>query len=55
MGGGFGGASVARLLGKRGATIVNGQSSMLFSPMLPEVAAGATTRMLVVRFRAPNP
>jgi NADH dehydrogenase len=27
-------------LGKRGATIVNAQNSMLFTPMLPEVAAG---------------
>jgi NADH dehydrogenase len=40
VGGGFGGASVARLLGRRGATIVNAQNSMLFTPMLPEVAAG---------------
>jgi NADH:ubiquinone reductase (H+-translocating) len=40
VGGGFGGASVARLLGRRGATVVNAQNSMLFTPMLPEVAAG---------------
>ena len=40
MGGGFGGATVARLLGSQGATIVNPQNSMLFTPMLPEVAAG---------------
>lgn len=40
VGGGFGGAKVARLLGPRGATIVNPQNSMLFTPMLPEVAAG---------------
>ena len=40
VGGGFGGATVARLLGARGATIVNPQNSMLFTPMLPEVAAG---------------
>ncbi len=40
VGGGFGGAFVARLLDRRGATIVNGQNSMLFTPMLPEVAAG---------------
>ena len=40
IGGGFGGASVARLLGPRGSTIVNAQNSMLFTPMLPEVAAG---------------
>jgi NADH:ubiquinone reductase (H+-translocating) len=40
VGGGFGGASVARILGRRGATVVNAQNSMLFTPMLPEVAAG---------------
>ena len=40
IGGGFGGASVARLLGERGATIVSVENSMLFTPMLPEVAAG---------------
>lgn len=40
VGGGFGGASVARLLGPRGATIVNAQNSMLFTPVLPEVASG---------------
>jgi NADH:ubiquinone reductase (H+-translocating) len=40
IGGGFGGATVARRLGRRGATIVNAESSMLFTPMLPEVAAG---------------
>jgi NADH:ubiquinone reductase (H+-translocating) len=40
VGGGFGGATVARLLGQRGATIVNAQNSMLFTPMLPELAGG---------------
>jgi NADH dehydrogenase len=40
IGGGFGGAHVARLLGKAGATIVNPGSSMLYTPLLPEVAAG---------------
>src|SRR5580693_10068275 len=40
IGGGFGGVTVARMLGPRGATIVNAQNSMLFTPMLPEVAAG---------------
>ena len=40
VGGGFGGVTVARLLGRHGATIVNPQNSMLFTPMLPEVAAG---------------
>jgi NADH dehydrogenase len=40
VGGGFGGAGVARELGKRGATIVSAQNSMLFTPLLPDVAAG---------------
>jgi NADH dehydrogenase len=40
LGGGFGGAHVARLLGKDGATIVNQGTSMLYTPLLPEVAAG---------------
>jgi NADH:quinone reductase (non-electrogenic) len=40
VGGGFGGATVARRLGERGSTIVNAQNSLLFTPMLPEVAAG---------------
>jgi NADH:ubiquinone reductase (H+-translocating) len=39
LGGGFGGAHVARLL--PGATIVSAESSMLYTPLLPEVAAGA--------------
>jgi NADH dehydrogenase len=41
LGGGFAGAHVARLLGKSGATIVSPESSMLYTPLLPEVAAGA--------------
>ena len=41
LGGGFGGAHVARLLGRRGATVVNPDGSMLYTPLLPEVAAGA--------------
>ncbi len=41
LGGGFGGAHVARLLGASGATIVSPESSMLYTPLLPEVAAGA--------------
>jgi NADH:ubiquinone reductase (H+-translocating) len=40
VGGGFGGAYVARELGRRGATVVNPQNAMLFTPMLPEVASG---------------
>ncbi len=39
LGGGFGGAHVARRLPT--ATIVSAESSMLFTPLLPEVAAGA--------------
>ena len=41
LGGGFGGAHVARLLGSAGATIVDPGGAMLFTPLLPEVAAGA--------------
>jgi len=40
LGGGFGGAYVARHLGERGATIVSVENFMLFSPMLPEAASG---------------
>ena len=41
LGGGFGGAYVAKLAGKSGATVVNPEGCMLYTPMLPEVAAGA--------------
>jgi NADH:ubiquinone reductase (H+-translocating) len=41
LGGGFAGASVARLLGRRGATIVNPENFMLFTPLLPEAASGS--------------
>jgi NADH:ubiquinone reductase (H+-translocating) len=41
IGGGFGGAYVAKLVGKNGATVVSPEGSMLYTPMLPEVAAGA--------------
>jgi len=41
LGGGFAGANLARLLGRRGATIVSPESSMLYTPLLPEIAAGA--------------
>ena len=40
LGGGFAGAYVARYLGTRGATIVNPDNFMLFTPMLPEAASG---------------
>ncbi len=41
LGGGFGGAHVACLLGSAGATIVDPGGALLFTPLLPEVAAGA--------------
>jgi NADH dehydrogenase len=40
VGGGFAGGYVARLLGRRGATIVNPDNFMLYTPMLPEAASG---------------
>jgi NADH dehydrogenase len=40
LGGGFAGAYVARLLGKRGATIVSPDNFMLYTPLLPEAASG---------------
>jgi NADH dehydrogenase len=40
IGGGFAGGYVARLLGRRGATIVNPENFMLYTPMLPEAASG---------------
>jgi NADH dehydrogenase len=40
LGGGFAGAYVARYLGRRGATIVNPENFMLFTPLLPEAASG---------------
>jgi NADH dehydrogenase len=41
LGGGFAGSYVARLLGKRGATIVSPENFMLFTPLLPEAASGS--------------
>jgi NADH dehydrogenase len=40
VGGGFAGAYVARLLGRDGATIVNPENFMLYTPILPEAASG---------------
>ena len=52
VGGGFAGASVARLLGKRGATIVSPENFMLFTPILPEAASGTLEpRHVVVPLR----
>jgi NADH:quinone reductase (non-electrogenic) len=52
IGGGFAGAYVARLLGKRGATIVSPENFMLFTPLLPEAASGTLEpRHVVVPLR----
>jgi NADH:ubiquinone reductase (H+-translocating) len=52
IGGGFAGASVARMLGKRGATIVSTENFMLFTPILPEAASGTLEpRHVVVPLR----
>src|SRR6186997_3467500 len=52
VGGGFAGAYVARLLRKRGATIVNPDNFMLYTPLLPEAAAGTLEpRHVVVPLR----
>src|SRR3989442_10438942 len=52
IGGGFAGGYVARLLGKRGATIVSPENFMLFTPMLPEAASGTIEpRHVVVPLR----
>jgi NADH dehydrogenase len=40
LGGGFAGSYVARRLGAGGATIVNPANFMLYTPLLPEAAAG---------------
>ena len=40
LGGGFAGSYVARLLGRRGATIVSPDNFMLYTPLLPEAASG---------------
>ncbi|HET7566401.1 MAG TPA: NAD(P)/FAD-dependent oxidoreductase [Gaiellaceae bacterium] len=40
LGGGFAGGYVARLLGRRGATVVSPENFMLYTPLLPEAASG---------------
>jgi NADH dehydrogenase len=56
LGGGFAGAYVARELGKRGATIVSRENFMLYTPLLPEAAAGTLEpRHCVVPLRAMCP
>src|SRR2546430_7925420 len=52
IGGGFAGSYVARLLGRRGATIVSAENFMLYTPMLPEAASGTLEpRHVVVPLR----
>jgi NADH:ubiquinone reductase (H+-translocating) len=52
LGGGFAGGYVARLLGKRRATIVSPENFMLYTPMLPEAASGTLEpRHVVVPLR----
>jgi NADH:ubiquinone reductase (H+-translocating) len=56
LGGGFAGSYVARLLGKRSATIVSPENFMLYTPMLPEAASGTLEpRHVVVPIRAMCP
>ena len=56
VGGGFAGGYVARLLEKRGATIVSPENFMLYTPMLPEAASGTLEpRHVVVPLRAMCP
>jgi NADH:ubiquinone reductase (H+-translocating) len=52
LGAGFGGATVARELGRPGATVVGPENSLLFTPMLPEAASGTIeSRHLFVPLR----
>jgi NADH:ubiquinone reductase (H+-translocating) len=56
LGGGFAGSYVARLLGKRGATVVSPENYMLYTPMLPEAASGTLEpRHVVVPLRQMAP
>jgi len=56
LGGGFAGSYVARSLGRRGATIVNPSNFMLYTPLLPEAAAGSIEpRHVTVPLRAMCP
>jgi NADH dehydrogenase len=52
LGGGYAGGTVARLLGRRGATVVNPENFALFTPLLPEAASGTLEpRHVVVPLR----
>jgi NADH dehydrogenase len=52
VGGGFAGSTVARLLGRSGATIVSPENFMLYASLLPEAASGTLEpRHVVVPLR----
>ena len=52
LGGGFAGSYVARLLKRRGATVVSLENFMLYTPLLPEAASGTLEpRHVVVPIR----
>jgi NADH dehydrogenase len=52
LGGGFAGSYVARLVGKRGATILSPENYMLYTPLLPEAGSGTIEpRHVVVPLR----
>ncbi|MBW3605545.1 MAG: NAD(P)/FAD-dependent oxidoreductase [Actinobacteria bacterium] len=56
LGGGFAGATVARRLGRVGATLVSDENALLFTPMLPEVASGSIEpRHVVIPLRQTCP
>src|SRR3954451_12356642 len=56
LGGGFAGSSVARELGRAGATVVNPTTFMLYTPILPEAASGTLEpRRAAVGIRAMCP
>jgi NADH dehydrogenase len=56
LGGGFAGSYVARLLGRRGATVVSPENYMLYTPILPEAASGTLEpRHVVVPLRQMAP
>jgi NADH:ubiquinone reductase (H+-translocating) len=56
LGGGFAGSMVARGLGRRGATLVSAENSLLFTPLLPEAASGTLEmRHVTVPLRAMCP
>jgi len=56
LGGGFAGAYVVRQVGRAGATIVNPTNFMLYTPLLPEAAAGnIEPRHVVVPLRTMCP